>query len=160
VARKFADRRTGASVHTKLGFRTRDIEREDWALSVTTERALALVSKAIAAGKDQNCGIAAVVTDIAGNIIVAARMDGVGHINTEVARKKALAAANFGMPTADVVEAVSRDPFAKPVVMSDPAINILPGGIPIKENDKTVGALGVAGGHYLQDRAIAEFAMG
>jgi uncharacterized protein GlcG (DUF336 family) len=129
-------------------------------LTVTTEQAFALVGKAISAGKDQNCAIAAVVTDISGHIIVAARMDGVGHINIEVARKKALAAANFGMPTSDVVEAVSRDPFAKPVVMSDPNINILPGGIPIKVNNVTIGALGVAGGHYLQDRAIAEFAIG
>jgi glc operon protein GlcG len=133
--------------------------REDFRLSVTIEHALALVGKAIAAGKDQNCAIVAVVTDVAGNIIAAARMDGVGHINTEVARKKALAAANFGMPTSDVVEAVSRDPFAKPVVMSDPNINILPGGIPIKNGDVTIGAIGVAGGHYLQDRAIAEFAI-
>ncbi|MBL0923326.1 MAG: heme-binding protein [Sphingomonadaceae bacterium] len=129
-------------------------------MSIKTDAALAIVGKALAAGKDQSCSIAAVVTDISGNIVAAARMDGVGHINTEVARKKALAAANFGMPTSDVVEAVSRDPFAKPVVMADPNINILPGGIPIKDGDKTIGALGIAGGHYLQDRAIAEFAMG
>lgn len=129
-------------------------------MTVTIEQALALVGKAVSAGKDQNCSIAAVVTDVSGNIVAAARMDGVGHINVEVARKKALAAANFGMPTSDVVEAVSRDPFAKPVVMSDPNINILPGGIPIKENNTTIGALGIAGGHYLQDRAIAEFAIG
>jgi glc operon protein GlcG len=128
-------------------------------VTIKTDQALKIVSKALAAGGDQNCPIVAVVTDVAGHIVAAARMVGVGHINTEVARKKALAAATFGQPTSDIIEAISRDPFAKPVVMSDPNINILPGGIPIKDGDITIGAIGVAGGHYLQDRAIAEFAV-
>jgi glc operon protein GlcG len=127
-------------------------------MTIGVDRAMALVAKAMRAGSDQQCKIAAVVTDVAGNIVAAGRMDGCGHINIDVARKKALAAANFGMPTSDVIEAVSRDPFAKPVVMSDPTINILPGGIPLNEGDTVVGAIGIAGGHYLQDRAIAEFA--
>jgi len=32
--------------------------------------------------------------------------------------------------------------------------------MPIKEGDKTIGAIGVAGGHYAQDHAIAAFAVG
>ena len=125
---------------------------------LSVERAQELVGKALAAGRDQNCPIVAVVTDPAGHIVAAARMDGVSFVNTEVARKKALAAAAFGQPTHDLVEAISRDPLAKTVVMSDATINVLPGGVPLKDGDAIVGGLGVAGGYYMQDRAIAEFA--
>lgn len=129
-------------------------------MEVSLEQALHLVQKAVRAGSDQKVSIVAVVTDPSGNIVAAARMAGVSFINTEVARKKALAAAAFASPTHDLIEMISRDQFARPVVMSDPNINILPGGIPLYDTDKRViGALGIAGGYYLQDRAIAEIAL-
>lgn len=129
-------------------------------MGLSLEHAMDIVRKALDAGAAQNVPIVAVATDTAGNIVACARMNGVGHINTEVARKKALAAATFGQPTHDVVDAVSRDPLAKAVVLADQSINLLPGGMPLKDGDTVVGGLGVAGGYYLQDRAVAEFAVG
>lgn len=128
-------------------------------MALTLEQAQQLVAKAVEAGAAQNCPIVAVVVDPGGHIVAAARMDGVSFINTEVARKKALSGAAFGMPTHDLVEAVSRDPLAKTVVLGDPTINLLPGGMPIREGEAVVGGLGIAGGFYMQDRAIAEFAV-
>jgi uncharacterized protein GlcG (DUF336 family) len=128
-------------------------------MSVSLAKALELVRKAVEAGEAQKCPIVAVVTDVAGNIVAAGRMDGVGHINTEVARKKALCAATFKIPTHDFVEGVSRDPLAKQVVLNDPVICPLPGGFPVMMGEQCVGALGIAGGYYLQDRAIGEYAM-
>lgn len=127
-------------------------------MTVTLETALGLVARAIDAGKAQQCPIVAVVVDTGGQIVASARMDGVSFISTEVARKKALCAAAFGMPTHDTIEAVSRDPHARAAVMADPAINLLPGGMPLRDGDVIIGGLGIAGGFYLQDRAIAEFA--
>jgi uncharacterized protein GlcG (DUF336 family) len=127
-------------------------------MTLSTERALSVIRKAIDAGAAQKCPIVAVVTDPAGAIVAMARMDGVHAVNIEVARKKALTAAAFAQPTHDFVDAIQRDPLAKTVVMNDPNLNVLPGGIPIKDGEVVVGALGVAGGYYLQDRAIAEFA--
>jgi glc operon protein GlcG len=127
---------------------------------LSLEQAMTILQKAIDAGGAQNCPIVAVVTDMSGQIIAAARMDGVGFINTEVARKKALCAVTFKLPTHEFVDAIGRDPLAKTVVMNDQTINVLPGGVPIKSGDEVVGGLGVAGGYYLQDRAIAEYAVG
>jgi len=127
-------------------------------MTITTDSALIIVTKALEAGLAQNCPIVAVVTDISGNIVAAARMEGVSHINTEIARKKALASAAFRMTTADLAETVTRDPLAKAVVLADQSINVLPGGVPIRDGDVVIGALGVAGGYYMQDRAIADFA--
>jgi glc operon protein GlcG len=128
-------------------------------MSISIEKAQALVAKAVQAGIDQQCPIAVAVTDPAGFIVAAARLDGCGHINLQIACKKALAAASFGIPTSDLIESISRDPFAKAVVLADQTINVLPGGIPLKDGDAVIGAIGVAGGYYLQDRAIAEFAI-
>ncbi|WP_241241927.1 GlcG/HbpS family heme-binding protein [Sphingobium algorifonticola] len=127
-------------------------------MTVTLNAATAVIAKAIDAATAQNVPIVAVVTDVAGHIVSMSRMDGVGHVNIEVARKKALASATFGQPTHEVVDAVSRDPLAKIVVLGDQSINLLPGGIPLKDGERVIGALGIAGGYYLQDRAIAEFA--
>jgi uncharacterized protein GlcG (DUF336 family) len=128
-------------------------------MSLSLTQALDLVNKAVAAGDAQKCPIVAVVTDDSGNIVACGRMSGVGHINTEVARRKALCAATFKIPTHDFVEGVSRDPLAKQVVLNDPVICPLPGGFPIMAGDQCIGALGIAGGYYLQDRAIGEYAM-
>jgi uncharacterized protein GlcG (DUF336 family) len=126
-------------------------------MALTLAHAQSLVQKAVEAGTAQNCPIVAVAVDTGGNIVAAARMDGVSFINTDVARKKALCAAAFGMATHDLAEAVSRDPLAKTVVMNDQTINVLPGGMPLRDGDAVVGGLGIAGGYYMQDRAIAEF---
>ncbi len=128
-------------------------------MALTVERAQELVKRALEAGIAQKCPIVAVVTDVAGAPIALARMEGVHAINIEAARKKALTAAAFGMPTHDFIDAIQRDQLAKAVVLNDAALNLLPGGFPIKEGDVTVGAIGVAGGYYLQDRGIAEFAV-
>lgn len=84
-------------------------------------------------------------------------MDQVGYANVEVARRKANAAVNFGVPTHDVAAMAGRDPMLPAALdaMSDHFI-VLPGGIPIVEITTVVGGLGIAGGHYEQDRAIAE----
>ena len=129
-------------------------------MTMRLELAMALVTRATEAGTAQNCPIVAVVVDLAGNPVAVARMDGVSFINTEVARKKALCAAAFAMPTHELVETITRDPLAKTVVMNNQAINVLPGGVPIMDAGSVVGALGVAGGYYMQDRAIAEYAVG
>ncbi|MEQ9586796.1 MAG: heme-binding protein [Parvibaculaceae bacterium] len=119
-----------------------------------------IVQACLKAAEDQGLSISAVVTDLSGNPVSLERMDDVSHINTEVAIKKARTAAGFKMPTHDLVEAVSRDQHLRMVVMTDQSLNVLPGGVPIEDDTGTiVGALGVAGGFYLQDRAIAEFAI-
>jgi uncharacterized protein GlcG (DUF336 family) len=129
------------------------------AMSVSLERAQKIVRRALEAGAGQSVKIAAVVLDTGGHIVAAARMDGVGPLNLDVARRKANAVVNLGVSTAEMLNMISRDQLISKVLHAEPSIVMLPGGVPIKDGDTLVGALGIAGGFYPQDQAIAEYAI-
>jgi glc operon protein GlcG len=128
-------------------------------MSLSLEQAQKLVQRALDAAAGQSVKIAAVVLDMGGHIVVAARMDGVGPLNLDVARRKANAVVNLGVSTAEMLQMVSRDPLITTVLHSEPSIVMLPGGLPIREGETLVGAIGIAGGFYPQDQAIGEYAV-
>lgn len=128
-------------------------------MSVPLELARNIVQKALEAATAQSVKIAAVVLDSGGHIIAAVRMDGVGPLNLDVARRKANAVVNLGMSTAEMLQLISRDQLISTVLHSEPSIVMLPGGLPIKDGDRLIGALGVAGAFYPQDQAIGEYAL-
>lgn len=128
-------------------------------MSVSLEAAQKIIQRAIEAGAAQSVRIAAVVLDTGGHVVAAARMDGVGPLNLDVARRKANAVVNLGVSTADMLQMVSRDALIQTVLHAEPSIVMLPGGVPIKDGDHLIGALGVAGAFYPQDQAIAEYAL-
>jgi uncharacterized protein GlcG (DUF336 family) len=131
----------------------------EWAMSVGLEQAQKIVQRALEAAAAQSVRVAAVVLDTGGHIVAAARMDGVGPLNLDVARRKANAVVNLGVSTAEMLQMVSRDPLITTVLHSEPSIVMLPGGLPIRNGDALVGALGIAGGFYPQDQAIGEYAV-
>ncbi len=82
-------------------------------------------------------------------------MDGVGYINTEVARKKANAAAQFKTPLDGFADMLGKNPLiASSMLASADDILVLPGGFPIASIMTVTGGLGIAGGHYEQDHEI------
>jgi glc operon protein GlcG len=128
-------------------------------MSVGLEQAQKIVQRALEAAAAQSLRIAAVVLDTGGHIVAAARMDGVGPLNLDVARRKANAVVNLGVSTAEMLQMISRDPLITTVLHSEPSIVMLPGGLPIRSGDALIGALGIAGGFYPQDQAIGEYAV-
>ncbi len=129
-------------------------------MTITLERAQSALNSALEAAKSQNVPVAAVVVDAAGRMVAAARMDGVGFMNISVAFRKAGTSANFGYPTQAMADMASKEPLIMAAFTGDAEVMALAGGIPIKDGDQTIGAIGVAGGHYAQDHAIAAFAVG
>jgi uncharacterized protein GlcG (DUF336 family) len=128
-------------------------------MSVRLEQAQKIVQRALEAAAAQSVRVAAVVLDMGGHVVAAARMDGVGPLNLDVARRKANAVVNLGVSTAEMLQMVSRDPLIQTVLHSEPSIVMLPGGLPIRSGDALIGALGIAGGFYPQDQAIGEYAL-
>jgi glc operon protein GlcG len=101
--------------------------------------------------------IAVVVVDRGGHVVAAARMDNVGFLNVEVARRKATAGVSFGVPTHGLAEVLDRDDrLARAMAATGDQIITLPGGFPLTEITTTVGGFGIAGGHYEQDQQIGE----
>lgn len=129
-------------------------------MTLTLSQAQGVIGRAIEAAEAQGVPIAAAVLDTGGHPVATARMDGVGYFNLDVARRKAVAVVTFKMPTHELVQAVSRDPMVQQILYAEQGLSILPGGLPIRDGDTVVGALGIAGGMYFQDQAIAEYALG
>lgn len=123
------------------------------------EYAVSAVQKAIEAANSHGVRIVAVVVDTGGHTVVTQRMEGCSYVNTDVAVRKATLASAFGASTQQIGTMVGKDPIAAPVLHADNRLCMLPGGVPLMDAGTCVGALGIAGAHYMQDQAIADFAV-
>jgi uncharacterized protein GlcG (DUF336 family) len=119
--------------------------------------------QAMAAGLDKarelgiNVGI--VVTDANGDIVTAARMDGANPRAWKGGQGKAHAAAGFGRSTEEFIEKRLKDDEVLWRAMSgNPDTFLVPGGVALTVNGKSVGAVGVSGGHYTDDAKVAQAA--
>ena len=122
--------------------------------------AQSLIDGAVKAATEMGLPIAAVVTDLGGHIVASARMDGVGFIMGEVARRKATTSATFGAPTHALAELAKSDALINDAFTGVDEIVVLAGGYPVVAGGGCVGGLGISGGHYTQDQAVAEKALG
>lgn len=127
---------------------------------VDLETARAVVDKALEAAQAQGAMVAVVVVDRGGHIVASARMDGVSYVMTNVACRKATMSTAMGMPTAALGEMATGDPLILAAFTGDDDVIALGGGAPIMGENGPLGALGVAGGHYSEDQAIADKALG
>ncbi|NIB38082.1 heme-binding protein [Pseudomaricurvus alkylphenolicus] len=128
-------------------------------LTLTASQAFTILGRAIEASESQSVPVAAVIVDSEGNTKGSIKADGVHNVNLDAARKKALTVSAFKMANHELIDQISRDDLAKTVLFSQTDLNLLPGGVPIMAGDAVIGALGVAGGLYPQDQAIAQYAV-
>ncbi len=124
---------------------------------MTLERAYQVImtarEKALEIGVMMNIA----VVDEGNNLTAFARMDGAWLGSIDIAQSKAFSARAFDMPTKDLGEASQP---GKPLfgihASNHGKIIIFPGGIPLTEGGKVVGAIGVSGGAVEQDQEVAE----
>jgi uncharacterized protein GlcG (DUF336 family) len=110
-------------------------------------------AKAAQIGQPMNIAVA----DAGGNLVAHVRMDGAWIGSIDISIKKAFTSRAFDIATKDLAK------FAQPGkdffgihASNDGRIMIFAGGIPLKRNDKVVGAIGVSGGSGDQDHSVAE----
>lgn len=134
-------------------------------MSPSLASAQAVLGRVLDAARAQSLAVAVVVVDLGGRVVASARMDGVGFVNLEVAQRKATAAASFGAPT-HVVAELAADPLLASALAAVDDVLVLPGGFPLTaagglpaDGAAAVGGVGIAGGHYSQDRAVGEAAL-
>lgn len=109
--------------------------------------------KAAEIGQPQNIA----VVDGGGNLVAHVRMDGAWIGSIDVSIKKAFTARAFDISTKELSEmAQPGEDFYGINVSNDGKIMIFAGGIPLKQGDKVVGAIGVSGGTGKQDQTVAE----
>jgi uncharacterized protein GlcG (DUF336 family) len=125
--------------------------------SITLEQAKTVV--AAAEDKADEIGVAMniAVVDAGNNLTVFVRQNGAWLGSIEIAKDKAFTARAFDISTAELAEmAQPGGPLYGIAVSNEGRVIVFPGGIPLKQGQEMVGAIGVSGGEVDQDHAVAE----
>lgn len=122
--------------------------------ALTLAGARLITDAAQAEAERRGLKVTIVVVDPAGVPIALRRMDGASLAGPDIATGKAQTSARFGNPTAVFEQRLQKEgqlrylTFPVPVVASE-------GGVPVKMNGVTVGAVGVSGATSQEDGLIA-----
>ncbi len=97
------------------------------------------------------------VADVGGNLVAHVRMDNAWMGSIDISIKKAWTARAFDIATKDLAEHSQSDgQFFGIHASNNGKVMIFAGGIPLRQNGKVVGAIGVSGGSGEQDHTVAE----
>jgi len=121
---------------------------------LSLDRAKAVVAAAEAEALKHGWAMVIAIVDSGGNLVLVERMDHAQYGSIPVALQKAETAVNFKRPTKLFEEAVeSGGKHLRLLAMP----NLLPleGGLPLMEQGKIVGAIGVSGAQSQQDAQVA-----
>lgn len=133
------------------------------AVKVQRHVTLAAAQEAIRAGLEKaeelgmNVGIA--VTDANGELVTSARTDGAAARAWRGGMAKATVAGGMGISTEAFLEKrLKQDEVLWRALSSNPDTMFVPGGIPLVAGGRSVGGVGVSGGHYEDDTKVAQAA--
>jgi uncharacterized protein GlcG (DUF336 family) len=97
--------------------------------------------------------MAIAVVDPNGDLIYFQKMDGTQVASVKISQGKARSSAILRRPTQAFFEAMET---GHPYVATLEGVVASPGGIPLVENGKLIGAIGVSGGAGAQDAVVAK----
>jgi uncharacterized protein GlcG (DUF336 family) len=144
-----------ALVASIAAFSSSALAQQPYGMNVSVDVAKKASAAAVAEARKNNWSTAVAVTDTAGNLVYFERMDNtqVGSIN--IAIGKARSAAQFKRPTKVFQDLVAKGSEFTYLLGLEGAV-VVQGGIPIVQDGKIVGAIGVSGGTGPQDQQVAE----
>lgn len=127
--------------------------------TITDEFAQELLAAAVA--KANSCGqrSAICIVDAAGELKAFRRMDGAAKLAVQISQDKAYTAVSFGMPTHAWHDFIKDDPPLREGIVHTARLVVFGGGYPLTVDGEIVGGIGVSGGHYTDDMAVAQAAM-
>lgn len=124
-------------------------------INLETARKVIAAAEKKAAEIGQPMNIA--VVDGGGNLVAHVRMDNAWIGSIDISINKAYTSRAFDISTKDLAgHSQSGNQFFGIHASNHGRIMIFAGGIPLKEDGKVVGAIGVSGGSGEQDHAVAE----
>ena len=120
---------------------------------ITLEHCKKVLEAALADARRRNWKMAVAITDPSGNLVCYERLDGTMHASAKVSQAKAWTAATFRRPSRAFFDAMET---GHPYVSTFDGIVASPGGIPLVEHGRLIGAIGVSGGSGPQDEVVAK----
>ena len=127
---------------------------------VSLEQALALLERVRSEATGQGLAVAAAVVDRGGHVVASARMDGAALGAMTLAVDKAYTAVLWGTPTGEFMS--STQPGGVDWGFNTTTggrVVVYAGGLPLWEDGRLVGGIGVSGGTGEQDEACASAAV-
>ncbi len=122
---------------------------------MTLNYAQKIIDKAIKKAEDKDLKMNIAVLDAGTNLVAFAKMDGAWLGSIDIAIKKAKTARMFDMPTGDIGELSQPGKSLYGIEHSNGGLITFPGGIPIKQDGKIIGAIGVSGSTVDDDHEVA-----
>ena len=127
-------------------------------MSLSYEDAREVLEASLAKAREIGVALSVAVVDEAGNPVALARMTGARRGTTSLAcQGKAMVAAVWGVPSAEVAERMSRSNEIRDHAQAlyGHRLLFLGGGLPLKRGDELVGAVAASGGTGAQDLEVA-----
>jgi uncharacterized protein GlcG (DUF336 family) len=125
--------------------------------SITLEQAKTIVSAAEDKADEIGVAMNIAIVDAGNNLTAFVRQNGAWLGSIEIAKDKAFTARAFDISTAELADAAQPGaPLYGIAVSNEGRVIVFPGGIPLKQGQEIVGAIGVSGGEVDQDHAVAE----
>ena len=124
--------------------------------SLSLTAANILLQGAEEAAISQKLKVVISVVDPGGVLKAFRRMDDAPLLSVDLATDKAYTAVSFGMPSHAWFDFIRDDPPLLHGIVKTPRLVVFGGGFPVVIDGVVVGGIGVSGGHYAQDMAIAE----
>ncbi|MEQ8936017.1 MAG: heme-binding protein [Amphiplicatus sp.] len=107
-----------------------------------------------------NARISVAIVNSSGVMFGFLRMPGSFLASVDYAQWKAWTAASFDTSTADFASLLKKfEPHVRDGLIAHPKVTALPGGVPIRKEERLIGAIGVSGGSGEQDEEIAQAAV-
>ena len=132
----------------------------DRQVSITSDKAKQILAVAEAEAKKHSWNMCIAVVDTNGDLVHFLRMDGSPINSVTLSQRKASTAARYQRPTQTFYDAYGTGPKLTRIIAAvsnlDPALVVLPGGFPLVEGGKLIGAIGCSGGTGDQDTQICK----
>ena len=136
-------------------FSSSAMAQQPYGMNISVDAAKKASAAAVAVARKNNWFMAVAVTDTAGNLVYFERMDNTQNGSINIAIGKARSAALFRRPTKLFQDLLSKGSEFSYLLGLEGAV-MVQGGIPVVQDGKIVGAIGVSGATGVQDTQVAE----
>jgi uncharacterized protein GlcG (DUF336 family) len=128
-------------------------------VSVTHGLALRMVEAGFAKADQVGRPAVIAVLDEGGHLVAFGRQEGAPLVGIRMAQRKARTALDVGVGTQALWDSMAKEDVVRVGLAADPEMLIIGGGLPIVVGGQLAGSVGVSGGHWSEDVAVAEAAL-
>src|SRR5687767_11065003 len=123
---------------------------------ISLEQAQAALMAAVAKSDEIGTKMDIAIVDVGGNLKAFCRQDGAWLGSIDISQRKARTARYFDMNTGDIGGLSQPGGPLYNIEHSNGGLITFPGGIPIKDGDTVIGAIGVSGSSVEDDHTVAQ----